>query len=340
MKYIRNMAAACAAAIFLCPSQLTAQIAEVTSYKVLVNRYGWHLKSSKDGKVALRDSARLAQLEDIASMDSALIPYTYTPTSISNGSYSRCKTIRLVYKRYADYELAMEIDLPQGEGPFPFMFFVHGGGWGGGTLKVYEPHSCYFASHGIAGVRISYSLMPCGATFAQVRQEIKDALQYVRAHADSLRLDVNRWGLTGSSAGAHLGAIAALDAPDCKLFIGSYGAYDLTRSRPDNFPSKDLCRQYLGDIIADTLRQASAALLIPNRPLPKMLLMHGTTDLTINVEQTRFFASELRSKHAEVEEIYYPGYEHSFINPGVTDIYESVLKKMLAFTREVLTGGR
>jgi acetyl esterase/lipase len=299
----------------------------------ILNRYGWHLRVGDSGEYYLADERKISDILDIATRDSALVPYHYEPTNVKEEDYKHCKTIHSVYKKYDKYELPIEMDIPEGKGPFPFVIYIHGGGWGGGNLKVYEQHSKYLASKGIAGIRISYSLIKNGGTFQKVEEEISEAIAYTFKQSKKLHLDTLRWGIMGASAGAHLGSIAALKTKGCKMFVGFYGAYDLLKSRDDNFPSKELCMRYLGNTDEKSLMKASAIYQIPSKDIPKIFLLHGTADLTINWEQSRLFANKLKEKGADVKELYYDGYGHSFTANYVTDLYERILDELYNYAK-------
>lgn len=301
--------------------------------KSFLNKYAWHLKVGSYGEYYLTDEKKIREFADIDTVNAALVPYQYVPKDITEADFAKCKTITDTYKQYSTHKLPIAIDLPKGKGPFPYVVYIHGGGWGGGDYKVYEKLSQYLASRGIAGVRIEYSLTGQGATNAQVQAEIDAALDYVNKQHRKLHLDMTKWGIAGASAGAHLGAIAAMRIKGCKMFIGMYGAYDLLKSRDDNFPSLGLCKKYLGSTDEKSLVQASAIYQIPKSDIPKILLVHGTADLTINCEQSKFFAAALRKRGADVKELYYPNYGHSLTMIGVSDVYEDLIKNVYDFSK-------
>lgn len=305
------------------------------SYHPFINRYGWSLKTDEYGRYVIREQQRIAALTDIKSKRDVLVPYRYKPVVVTPEAVSKCKTVSKVYQHYRDYDLTMDIDIPEGQGPFPFIIYVHGGGWESGDQNVFEQYSKYMASHGIAGIRISYSLLRQKGSFKSVEQEIRKALDFVMKSHKNLKLDVRRWGVAGGSAGAQLGSVFAMRTSGCKMFAGFYGAYNLLCSRMDNFPSVSLCKMFLDNNDEGSLKQASACFQIPSKDIPKVLLLHGTADLTINCEQSRLFAMALKEKKADVKEIYYDGYGHSFTNASYSDIYETALKALYDFSKDV-----
>lgn len=305
---------------------------------VSINRYGMRLKKKMDGTYTI--DKKYDTFPEVAGLPELVQPYVYTPRDIRECDYNGCITKQFIYKTYDGYQLALEVDIPEGKGPFPFIIYVHGGGWYNGTLDVFRKHSTYLASHGIAGVRISYTLIPRGATYNQVSAEINEAFSFIKSHAAELSLDMSNFGFAGGSAGAHLSAIAAMQTKGCKLFIGIFGSYDLLRRKPGNFPSEQTLQAYFNTKDADTLKKASAFYCIPDRNVPACLLVHGTCDTSIDYTQSIWFREALEKNGAFTELLLYKGYEHSFTRPGVSDAYESLVQKMLSFSKQIFARKR
>ncbi len=154
----------------------------------------------------------------------------------------------LVYATHDGVELAGDLYLPAGEGPFPVLVAVHGGGWIGGVRGSYRHWGPYLAARGYATFAISYRLASNDrVTYPHAVQDVRAAVQFVRGNAAACKLDPNRVALLGNSAGAHLAALAALagdneplaggypqDAyaavsADVKVLVGVYGVYDLAQ---------------------------------------------------------------------------------------------------------------
>ena len=105
----------------------------------------------------------------------------------------------------------LDIYLPnEGEGPFPVIVDLYGGGWYFGEKSTYKLDlSLELLKRGFAVVSPNYSLSGDRRFPTQI-YEIKAAVRYVRNHAAEYCLDPERIALKGESAGSHLGAVAAL----------------------------------------------------------------------------------------------------------------------------------
>ncbi|MEM9564335.1 MAG: alpha/beta hydrolase [Actinomycetota bacterium] len=97
-------------------------------------------------------------------------------------------------------------------GPPPVHVFIHGGYW----QQLSKLDSAFLApacaDTGLALAAVDYTLAPA-ATLDQIVDECTTALRWLRTNGESLGLDVDRMVVSGSSAGAHLAAMAALRLP-------------------------------------------------------------------------------------------------------------------------------
>jgi acetyl esterase/lipase len=91
----------------------------------------------------------------------------------------------------------------------PVIVWLHGGAWRLGDRRLCPDLSRHFAERGFAMVSVDYRLSQQAVFPAQI-EDVKTAIRWVRHVADQYGLDRDRIGLWGSSAGAHLGALAAV----------------------------------------------------------------------------------------------------------------------------------
>ncbi|MFP4381918.1 MAG: alpha/beta hydrolase fold domain-containing protein [Candidatus Sumerlaeia bacterium] len=125
---------------------------------------------------------------------------------------------------------AFDVWLPEGDGPFPAVVFIHGGGWGAldKTNQQIVNTANGWNERGIAFVGLNYRYtggyqdhpamkIPVAACLLDAARGI----QYIRYHAKELKLDTDRLCLTGGSAGGATSAWLAMvddladpDSPD------------------------------------------------------------------------------------------------------------------------------
>jgi acetyl esterase/lipase len=89
--------------------------------------------------------------------------------------------------------------------PTPFLFYIHGGGWTGGSPSEVNRHLRPILDAGISVVSVSYRLTSdAGRISPPVQAPMEDcarALQFVRSKSSEWNLDKARAGASGGSAG-------------------------------------------------------------------------------------------------------------------------------------------
>ncbi|MCP5026531.1 MAG: alpha/beta hydrolase [Actinomycetia bacterium] len=98
-------------------------------------------------------------------------------------------------------------------GADPLLVFIHGGYW-----QELSKHDSFFAAtdciqHGWGFAAVDYTLAP-HATLDEIVEECAAAIEALYSEADRLGFDHRHLFIAGSSAGAHLAAMAALRQPN------------------------------------------------------------------------------------------------------------------------------
>jgi acetyl esterase/lipase len=174
----------------------------------------------------------------------------------------------VTYREHPGIELQGDLYLPKGNGPFPILIGVPGGGWRICVRASLREWGLYLASRGYAMFVIDYRLATAARkAFPEAVQDVIAAIRFVRSSNAELSIDPCRIGLLGASAGAHLAALAALggDAAfggragdalsgtpaDVKALVAIYGVYDLLSHWRDDLarnpdPEWNLARNLIG----------------------------------------------------------------------------------------------
>jgi arylformamidase len=107
----------------------------------------------------------------------------------------------------------------------PLVVFFHGGYW----RRLHKDDATYvargLAPHGVASAIVNYALSPA-ASLEEIVRQARAALAWLRAHAAEYGVDTSRIVVAGHSAGGHLAAMCAVDAPITALVTLS-GLHDL-----------------------------------------------------------------------------------------------------------------
>lgn len=232
----------------------------------------------------------------------------------------------------------------------PVLLQVHGGAWSGGRKEGQaHPLMAYLVDRGWVCVTMNYRLGPA-ASWPDMIVDVKRAIGWVRSHAPRFGGDPGFLAVTGGSAGAHLCALAALTAGDPAFQPGFedvdtsvaaavpfYGVYDLTRDDGSGSLAHLVESTVIKTSLASdhgTWEQASPAYRV-HPDAPPFLVLHGTSDAIVTVEQARRFVAALRrSSRAPVAYAELPAAQHGF-DALPTARTRSVVRAVAAFLREV-----
>lgn len=242
---------------------------------------------------------------------------------------------------------ALDLFLPEGAGPFPLVLWIHGGGW----------HSCgrqpegaelarAFVPHGLAVAAIGYRLTPAAPFPAQI-EDCERALAWLRKHAADYRLDPDRVGVVGHSAGAHLCALLATGTAGAGYADAGAGPIqaavcwsppmDLDRERGPwptstfvwNSEDKFTKTFFPGGAYDPTFaRRASPASYI-HEGLPPFLIVHGARDEVVPLAPVEKFVKQSRALGADVTFRVDPALGHNTMNEESKDEALRFLIKVL-----------
>jgi len=196
----------------------------------------------------------------------------------------------------------------------PAILAIHGGGWRDGDKPWADQFAKEFCPHGYAVFSINYRLAgrPNGTWPAQI-QDVQKALKYIRANAAQFRIDPNRIGSLGVSAGGHLATMVALrDDPAgpqgrVNVAINLDGQHDMTMPQMMN---DELLTPIMGHAApwSDAeLRDISTVTFA--RPDVSVLTVHGAGDDNVFVDQGERITAALRAAGAETEFVRIEGRE-------------------------------
>jgi acetyl esterase/lipase len=215
-----------------------------------------------------------------------------------------------------------------GDGPFPAVVCIHGGGFRAGSREGYNNLAIKLAQHGYVAVTVSYRLAP-KFQFPAAVHDTKAAVRWLRANAAKYKVDPDRIGVTGGSAGGHLAQFLAV-TPDVKEFEGDggnpgvsskvacvvnvYGPSDFTKSYGKSVDAAEVLPLWLGGSLetarARHLRASPLYWVTPNAA--PTLCIHGTEDKYVAHEQAVWIVDRLKAAGVEAELLTLPGAGHGF----------------------------
>jgi len=224
---------------------------------------------------------------------------------------------------------------------FPAVVIIHGGGWTGGDKGAAREINIgtNLAAHGYVGFSINYVLATRDhPTWPQNLYDCKTAVRWLRKNADRLQIDASHIGVIGGSAGGHLAAMVALTGPESKLDPdGPYGEYSCrVQAAVDLYGPAELMTWPPNTsrlpIFSETKAQRPELYRLASpgthadKNDPPLLILHGTADGTVAVEQSQALATAMKRAGASHELIIIDGAPHSFhLQPTQRDLRPVVL---------------
>lgn len=211
------------------------------------------------------------------------------------------------YGTGGDKKLRLHLALPKTGEKRPGLLFIHGGGWAAGSRDDLTNQIKFAARQGYVAASVGYRFAPQDPFPAQV-EDVKCAVRWMRAHADELKLDQQKIGAIGFSAGAHLSMmLGVMDKgdglegnggwPDQPSKVQAVVAY----FGPTNFEvelppvSKGIVKHFIGfeqNEKPELYKQASPLTYVNKGDAP-MLLYQGTEDVLVPYDQAWFMAQAL-----------------------------------------------
>lgn len=242
----------------------------------------------------------------------------------------------------------LDLYVPPGEGPFPLVFWIHGGAWKGGSK---EPQGADLAVRwlpkGFAVAAVNYRFLTDRATHPSMIQDCHAALAWLRTRSAEYHLDPDRVGVMGASAGAHIAGMFALtegsgshglDGRPVRAAVLWCGFYDMTKETggwgENGFvvnPRDDFSWIYPNRTYDPAIgREISPVYLIGKRT-PPVLLGHGEKDPIAPIRQSELFAAALEKAERPVAFKRYPEFDHNLFR-------QAALDDALAFFEKELRG--
>lgn len=234
----------------------------------------------------------------------------------------------VVYTKTGDVELKLDIVRPSGEGEsLPTVFVIHGGGWQGGNKESNRRFLDQLASKGFVAISPQYRLVPKAIFPAQVH-ELKAAVRWAKANAGKYRIDPERVGAMGFSAGGHLALMLGVTGPEdglegnlppsgpntkIRAVVNYFGPTDLDGSDIPDL-SKPLVEKFLGGALKDRAKEASQAspLDFVSEGDAPILTFQGTKDPLVPHTQAYKLADAMTVKNVRGKVALYVGDGHGW----------------------------
>lgn len=240
--------------------------------------------------------------------------------------------------------LQLDIARPKtGDGPFPAIVCIHGGGFRAGKRDGYDGLCIRLAQRGYVAMTVSYRLAP-KYPFPAAVHDTKAAIRWARANAAKYKIDPDRIGVTGGSAGGHLAQFLAVtegvkefegdggnadQSSKVNCVVNVYGPSDFTKSYGKSVDAAEVLPLWLGgnlETAKKTHVRASPLNWVTPNAAPT-LCIHGTEDKYVAHEQAVWLIDRLKSAGVDAELLTLEGAGHGFKGKDA----ETAEKALIAF---------
>lgn len=225
-------------------------------------------------------------------------------------------------------DLKLDIIYPEDpEKLYPCIVWICGGAWLAMDRSAHLPYLAGLARSGFVVASVEYRTSNDAIYPAQVI-DVKSAIRYLRAHSKRYRIEPERFGVMGESAGGYLTAMAAL-ANDPAFDVGEYPEYSSkVQAACPWYPPTDVTGfPYPSPLEAAAspeslllgmnvmLHQEEALQACPvsyvSKDAPPFMIIHGTDDHTVPFAQGEILHDKLEAAGCDVTLIAIDGADHA-----------------------------
>ncbi|HEV2695786.1 MAG TPA: pectinesterase family protein [Verrucomicrobiae bacterium] len=242
----------------------------------------------------------------------------WTPTAPSVDPRFGATQRDIQYGEANGEKLLLDVHVPAGDGKFPVALIVHGGGWMTGDketdiVPVFAPVATNFT-----WFTINYRLAP-ESHWPACYEDVQTAIRWVKQHAEEFKGDPDRIALLGYSAGGQLATLAGTRAgPDTKVqaIVGFAPPTDLVADN-ERRGGLSVSMENLFGLDTTNITDGVRKVLKENSPLtyvqpdlPPFLIVQGSADKTVPVNQSLAFREKLKGAGVSCDMIVIPEAQH------------------------------
>jgi acetyl esterase/lipase len=223
----------------------------------------------------------------------------------------------LAYVEKGHERQKLDVFVPKGEGgPYPLVVWIHGGGWQGGSKEGCPLLKYLMKKYVVASV--NYRLSQHAIFPAQI-EDCQEALRWLRKNAAKYKIDPDRIGVAGASAGGHLVALLGVsgagtkdkpDRVDVQCVVNIFGPANFLTIWPQSDPKTTVIKhneldspegRLFGGPIPEKeelAKKASPSLLV-TKDAPPFLILHGKKDRLVPWQQSEELDAALKKAGVE-----------------------------------------
>lgn len=212
--------------------------------------------------------------------------------------------MNVVYDTPGGTPLAMDIYKPKQPGQRPAIVVIHGGAWIAGDRKDMAGFCDQLVEKGFVVANVQYRLAPKHKWPAML-DDVQSAVRFLRRNALMYRIDPQRFGSLGASAGGHLALMLGMcDTRDplastsqsskVSAVVNFFGVSDFTKMMPT---WNVLADSVFGTPVASIrpVFEAASPLTHLDKGDAPVFTFHGTSDWVVPMSQSILLDERLKS---------------------------------------------
>jgi len=249
--------------------------------------------------------------------------------SVAEGEETEIRAERdIVYGKGDRVDLQLNLAIPKGKGPFPAVVCIHGGGWYQGQRQDMDFMTELLSRRGYVAATVSYRLVPNARFPAQI-EDCKAAVRWLRSNSGKYRINPDRIGAIGPSAGGHLACL--LGVTDKKHGLEGSGGNPEHSSRVQAVVSffgrtkfekktwsKELEEKIFVPLIGASfddkpeLYKRISPITYVSRTSPPFLFVHGAEDKLVPLQDSTDMAEKLQAAGVSAKVVIVEGVGHGW----------------------------
>lgn len=237
-------------------------------------------------------------------------------------------------------DLHMDLIVPknrQGHAKCPVVIWICGGAYMVVNHSVWMPEMVRFARAGYVVASVEYRTSN-EAQFPAQLVDVKAAVRYLKAHSEQYCIDPDRIFVMGESAGGTMACLIGATADQKEYDQGDYLEYDSSVSGVvdfyglvdldavacnacDTVPAWTM-QAFLGASYEKEQAEKASAIKYINEKTPPFMILHGTEDPIVPIEQSRNLYETLQKNGIRADYYEVEGAVHGddvFYEDGVVD---------------------
>jgi acetyl esterase/lipase len=241
----------------------------------------------------------------------------------------------VVYYRPGADELKIDLVLPKGDGPFPAIVCLDGGGWTTGSRKHMSKTLAVMGRRGFVAAAPDVRLAP-KYRYPACLDDAREAVRWLRANASKYKVDPKRIGVMGLSTGGHLALLLAATTPgEVQCVAGFSAPVDLAS---DQMQTPELLKHNLVPLLGGTPKEkpdayrSASPLRYDLKGMPPVFLAHGSEDNLVPLAHARMFREKVGAAGGTVKLMVLEGEGHTWRGANLL----RSIDRMLTFLDESL----